>query len=209
MKHILFLIAIALCSVALQAQTYTNTSFSAKQQKKAAKWTSKGKWAGNFKAAKPSETTNLAEFQEQYGKNKAQWDSVFLFLSSIDPLTYPVGKTYICEGKVLVSVEEGTNAPLEKRTSESHRRKIDFQWVVNGSECFGILEHETATPKAPYNDKKDVIHYNYNVEKLKLIQSKTSEFFLFFPEDWHIAKVNNFTDDQNIRVIVCKIDYVK
>ncbi len=36
-----------------------------------------------------------------------------------------------------------------------------------------------------------------------------SKFFIFFPRDWHIAKVANDTSDQAIRVIVVKVDYVE
>ena len=35
------------------------------------------------------------------------------------------------------------------------------------------------------------------------------EFFIFFPGDWHIAKVANASDDQVIRVIVAKLKYVE
>jgi biofilm protein TabA len=36
------------------------------------------------------------------------------------------------------------------------------------------------------------------------------KFFLFFPGDWHIAKVSTPTqEDQNIRVVVVKVDYIK
>ena len=39
--------------------------------------------------------------------------------------------------------------------------------------------------------------------------SNPGEFFIFFPRDWHIAKVANDTSDQAIRVIVVKVDYVE
>ncbi|MDE6637306.1 MAG: YhcH/YjgK/YiaL family protein, partial [Muribaculaceae bacterium] len=48
-----------------------------------------------------------------------------------------------------------------------------------------------------------------DVDKAKFYDSTPDKFFLFFPEDWHIAKINNDTDDQDIRVIVVKIDYVE
>ena len=52
-----------------------------------------------------------------------------------------------------------------------------------------------------------MIHYAYHVKKAKFVDSKPDKFFIFFPGDWHIAKVNNDTQDQNIRVIVIKVDY--
>lgn len=45
------------------------------------------------------------------------------------------------------------------------------------------------------------------LEKTTFIDSVPSEFFLFFPSDWHIAKIATDKEDQDIRVIVIKLDY--
>ena len=41
------------------------------------------------------------------------------------------------------------------------------------------------------------------------IDSTPERFFLFFPSDWHIAKIQTDKEDQNIRVVVVKLDYIK
>jgi len=46
------------------------------------------------------------------------------------------------------------------------------------------------------------------VNRARFMDSNPGEFFIFFPGDWHIAKVNNDTSDQVIRVIVVKVDYI-
>ena len=58
------------------------------------------------------------------------------------------------------------------------------------------------------SEKKDVIHYDFNPEKTTFIDSVPGEFFLFFPSDWHIAKIATDKEDQDIRVIVIKLDYI-
>ena len=45
--------------------------------------------------------------------------------------------------------------------------------------------------------------------KARFYDSNPNEFFIFFPNDWHIAKINNDSNDQSIRVIVIKVDYVE
>lgn len=97
------------------------------------------------------------------------------------------------------------NDPLEKRGSESHNHHIDFQYVVKGVERFGIIDHYTSTPNCKY--RPDVIHYDYKKCRTKFYDSTPDEFFIFFPRDWHIAKVANDTDNQDIRVLVIKVDY--
>ena len=55
--------------------------------------------------------------------------------------------------------------------------------------------------------RPDVIHYDYDRRKARFFDSTPGEFFIFFPRDWHIAKVANDGEDQTIRVIVVKVDY--
>ena len=166
-----------------------------------------GAWRNGFEKAAPHESVNAIDFYEQYSKNKEQWDAMFRWLEETDLLAIPGGKHPIEGTTLVVSVEDSKNGPLEKRQSESHRKKIDFQYAVKGTERFGIIDHETSVPNCEY--KPDVIHYDYDASKARFYDSTPDKFFLFFPEDWHIAKINNDTDNQDIRVIVVKVDYVE
>jgi YhcH/YjgK/YiaL family protein len=171
----------------------------------ARQWTLSRSWTSGFDAL-PDVCVNLDEFQSQYTKNQAQWDAAFQWLATHDLTTVPAGKHPIEGTTLVVSVEDSENQPLEKRKSESHYHHIDFQYVVKGTERFGILDHATSTPNCDY--KPDVIRYDYDRSKLQLIDSTPNRFILFFPGDWHIAKIATDKDDQTIRVIVIKLDYV-
>ena len=78
--------------------------------------------------------------------------------------------------------------------------------LVRGVERFGLIEHNSSKPNCQW--REDVIHYDYDQQKARFIDSAPDRFFIFFPQDWHIAKVENDTDDQDIRVIVIKVDYI-
>nr|MBP7472702.1 YhcH/YjgK/YiaL family protein [Prevotella sp.] len=177
-------------------------------KKKAAKeWCAKGEWRNGFTKAEPDKSVNLITFKKQYEKNPEQWKALFQWLQNTDLLTISKGKHPI-EGTTLVaSVEDSKNDPLEKRGSESHRRRIDFQFTVKGTEGFALIDHATSKPNCQYDSVKDVIHYDYAKDKAQFLESKPNKFFIFFPEDWHIAKVATKADDQTIRVIVIKVDY--
>ena len=129
---------------------------------------------------------------------------MFRWLASHDLLAIPAGRHEIEGTDLVVSVEDSENKPLEKQNSESHYHHIDFQYVVSGVERFGVLDHYTSTPNCKYDARKDVIHYNYKVDRTRFYDSNPSEFFIFFPRDWHIAKINNPGNNQKIRVIVVK-----
>jgi len=196
MKKIIAILLLLTCVCGVQAQDYKQ-------------WAKKGEWRNGFTKAKPDKTVNLKEFYDQYHKNKEQWDALFAWLQKTDLLTIPKGKHPI-EGTTLVaSVEDSQNQPLEKRNTESHRKKIDFQFVVKGTEGFALLDHASSTISVPYDEKKDVMRYAYDPQKTHFFTNKCGRFIIFFPSDWHIAKVQTKKKDQTIRVIVVKMDYVE
>ena len=192
------LVVLTILTIAVAAQT----------SKEARQWLKKSEWS-SLKKAKAHKTLNVDEFYRQYQKNKEQWDVLYQWLCSTDLLAIPKGRHPI-EGSTLVaSVEDSENGPIEKRGTESHRKKIDFQLVVRGTEGFALLDHESSTVKIPYDEKKDVMRYNFVKEKTNFFDVKAGQFVIFFPTDWHIAKLYNKkkNDNQQIRVIVVKMDY--
>ena len=173
--------------------------------KEAKAWAESGIWRNGFDKAKPHSSVNLVDFYLQYQKNPQQWQALFDYLAKTDLLSIPKGKHKIPGSDLVVSVEDSKNEPLEKRRSESHNKHIDFQFGVKGTERFGVSDHYTSTPNCKY--RPDVIHYDYAPQKARFYDSNSGEFFIFFPRDWHIAKVATDGEDQTIRVIVIKIDY--
>lgn len=179
------------------------------QTKEAAQWLKRGEWRNGFTWAKPHKTVNADEFYAQYHKNEAQWKTLFEWLKATDLKAIPKGKHPIPNSSLVASVEDSENGPLEKRSTESHRKKIDFQLVVSGTEGFALLDHASSTVSQAYDEKKDVMRYNYVPEKTNFFDVKGGRFAIFFPSDWHIAKVQTKKKDQQIRVIVVKMDYVE
>lgn len=208
MKLFLSLIASIMIALPTLAQgTYTKQFNDKKLVKTAKKWVKRGAWRNGFTKASPFRDVNCADFYTQYQKNQAQWDAAFKWLAETDLLTIEKGKHPIEGTSLVVSVEDSENRPITKQQSESHYKKIDLQYCVKGIERFAVIEHESSKPNCEY--RPDVIHYDYDVAKTRFYDSNPGEFFLFFPGDWHVAKLANDTNDQVIRVIVIKIDYVE
>lgn len=206
MKKIIFFLSLFFAALTVNAQGYyTQYHDDPQLLAKAEAWVKSGEWRCGFTGADPHPSVNAIEFYEQYQKNPEQWKALFSWLAHTDLLALPKGKQPIPGSTLVASVEDDINRPLDQQRSESHHHHIDFQYVVRGTERFGIIDHYTSTPNCRY--KPDVIHYDYQKEKARFMDSNPRQFFLFFPADWHIAKIDNGTDDQQIRVIVVKIDY--
>ena len=209
MKHIiisLVMLTIALSTIA-QDGFYTRQYSDSRLNKTAAKWLKKGSWRNGFVKANPHASVNATDFYLQYQRNPRQWQALFRWLADTDLLAIPAGRHPIEGTQLVASVEDSENGPIEKRASESHYHHIDFQFVVRGTERFGIIDHDSSTPNSKY--KPDVLHYDYDLQRTRFYDSTPGEFFIFFPNDWHIAKVNSpLVEDQHIRVIVIKVDYL-
>lgn len=207
MRKLAMLLMLLALSVSVSAQgLYTREYHDKALVKKARKWLKKGEWRQGFSKANAHESVNAVEFYRQYQKNPEQWQAMFRWLQETDVTAIPKGKHPIPGTKLVASIEDSENGPLAKRQSESHFHHIDFQWAVKGIERFGIIDHLTSKPNCAW--RNDVVHYDYDVNRARFMDSNPGEFFIFFPGDWHIAKVNNDTSDQVIRVIVVKVDYI-
>lgn len=206
-KRIILVLSFVLLhlSMGMAQDVYTKEFNNPKLERKAVKWMKKGKWREGF-MVNPDASVNATDFYVQYQRNPEQWQALFRWMATTDLKAIPKGKHPIEGTKLVASVEDSKNGPLEKRQSESHYHHIDFQYVVSGVERFGLIEHNSSTPNCKW--REDVIHYDYDREKARFIDSSPDRFFIFFPQDWHIAKVENDTDDQDIRVIVIKVDYI-
>lgn len=216
-RNVLVAIAFAMLfiSVPSMAQTvvssgcppyYTRAYHDCKLQREARQWLKHGDWRQGFTKADPDESVNVTEFYLQYQKNPEQWKALFSWIAQNDLLALSPGRHAIPGTSLAVSVEDSENGPLEARQSESHYHHIDFQYAVKGTERFGIIDHVTSVANTKY--KSDVIHYQYDVKRAIFRDSRPDKFFIFFPCDWHIAKViSPMVKDQNIRVIVIKVDY--
>lgn len=191
------------------AQSYTNT-YPKAMCKIAEKWVKKGEWKNGFTKAVPADNVNLVEFYLQYHRNPKEWQALFAWLEQHDLQTVPAGRIPIEGTGLTVSVEDGDNWCSEQdlkdgKGSESHLQKIDFMYVVSGTEGFARLDHETSVPKNEY--KPDRYEYTFDVSKLERFNSVPGTFNIMFPCDWHIAKVKTREQNQRLRVLVIKVNY--
>lgn len=205
----LITVLLILVSVLANAQTYTN-QYPRELTRLAQRWAKKGEWRNGFMKASPAPTVNLVEFYLQYHKNPTQWQALFQWLQSTDLLALPTGRTPIPGTSLTVSVEDGDNWCSQDdlrqgKGSESHYQKIDFMYVVSGTEGFCRLDHDTSHPLGDY--KPDRLEYAFQYDRLEQFTSIPGTFNIMFPCDWHIAKVKTTAQSQRLRVLVIKIDY--
>lgn len=172
-------------------------------RRQARKWVQKREWAQGLNAM-PHPTTDCREFALQYHKNKNVWDKTFQWLATHDLKNMPAGRYEVDGEHCYINIEDVMTQNVEKRKIEGHRHHIDLQFVVKGTERFGITSARYAEAITEY--KPDVTFYR--AKKIKYADSTPDHFFLFFPKDFHQPLVKAGEKPENVRVVVAKIEYI-
>jgi YhcH/YjgK/YiaL family protein len=117
-------------------------------------------------------------------------------LSSIASGSYEISKD-----KVRMIVNEYEQNCTDRVRMEAHRKNIDVQYWVNGSELMGYAPLQTQKVLEPYNEEKDCGHYAADASFSKL---EPGMFGIYFPTDLHTAVADEQCDSK-VRKIVFKV----
>ncbi|MFI5149265.1 MAG: YhcH/YjgK/YiaL family protein [Bacteroidia bacterium] len=82
---------------------------------------------------------------------------------------------------------------------EAHRKYLDIQYMLNGSEQIGVSTLYKQEPVKAYNDKDDYALY---ADKMSFFELKSGTFAIFFPDDLHMPGVKHHTRAKIRKVIV-------
>ncbi len=100
--------------------------------------------------------------------------------------TATVGRHDVRGPKLYYLVQSYTTKPVEQAAWESHRRYLDLQLIVEGTERMGWAPVGSLTVSRPYDSGSDAALYTGRGE---LITAGPGTFFLLWPDDAHMPGV--------------------
>jgi len=112
-----------------------------------------------------------------------------------------LGKYEIHKDEIQMIVNEYDQKCTDRVTMEAHRKNIDVQYWVSGSELMGYAPLQAQNLLGPFNEENDYGLYTAEASFTKLEQGM---FAIYFPTDLHTA----VKDDQchsSVRKIVFKV----
>ena len=166
------------------------------------KWFNKQEWLGGWKVA-PDASINKNEFAVYYFKNRERWEKAFTFLKENDLSMLEVKRHDIDGDNLYASVSEYVTKNEEDAKFEAHRKYIDIQYVINGSEQMSITPLSNKKEElVPYDPAKDVEFMTVNTTSS--FEATPDRFFIFFPSDIHRPSVKIDTN-KNVRKVVVKV----
>lgn len=117
--------------------------------------------------------------------------------------TAALGKHEVTDG-VLAIMDAYRTAPAAAKKWESHRRHLDLQAVISGSESVGWAPIRELTTRTPYQSEKDAEFYEPPVVPVPRFRLRPGLFAIFFPEDGHQPGVMEEVPGE-VRKIVFKL----
>ena len=125
---------------------------------------------------------NIKNCKKYEGLNK-NFEKAFQFLKREDLETLALGKYEIDGEDVFAMVQEYETKDLENAKYEAHKKYIDIQYMLQGTENMGYSSIDKLEITSPYSEEKDIMFLEGDV---KLIVLNTKDFFVLFPEDAHM-----------------------
>ncbi len=117
---------------------------------------------------------------QQYTRSVPDIYEVMKFAEKVKKENIPVGKYPIQNGFVLV--QEGQTRKFEEAEFEVHRKYLDIQILVSGTEYVEYADIKDLTTKVAFDEEKDLELMDGAGCK---IQIKPDMFYVLYPSDGH------------------------
>jgi YhcH/YjgK/YiaL family protein len=138
---------------------------------------------------------------KKYEALNRNFEKAFEFLKREDLGTLPVGKYEIHGENVFAMVQEYETKDLENAKYEAHRKYIDIQYLIEGTENMGYAAIDKLEVFSPYSEEND---FMLLTGKPRLILLNEGEFFILFPEDAHMPGVF-YKERRKVKKVVVKV----
>lgn len=86
---------------------------------------------------------------------------------------------------------------------EAHRKYIDIQFILAGTEKIGVCDSSTCTENIPYDAEKDIEFLG--AKEFEYIEMHTGDFLILYPKDAHKPSISVGEEPSHVRKLVVKV----
>ncbi|GIT97981.1 YhcH/YjgK/YiaL family protein [Sulfurovum sp. TSL1] len=132
------------------------------------------------------------------------WTKAFEFLLTLSPNAEE--KKYTIDGDDIFAIvmRYDTCSP-ETSLFESHRKYVDIQTTLIGTERFECSFTDTLSVQTPYDDATDVQWYKRMVPGQTRVDVSPDTFVMLYPHDAHMAALMTGERSEHVKKVVVKI----
>ncbi len=138
----------------------------------------------------------------QYTKISRNFTRAFDFLTNTDCRNLIQGKYEIYGNKVFALVQDYYTQPQDKLAWEAHRKYIDLQYIVKGTELIGYNHISQMKPITDYLPLEDYLLFEGEGEYFTISEGF---FAVFFPHDCHKVRIQAGSNSYQVKKVVVKV----
>ena len=147
---------------------------------------------------------DLLQNHAAYVACNPRFAKAFAFLERAVRENLPVGR-YELDGSALYAmIQEYDTNPAAQNKIEAHRRYIDIQLVVFGTEAMEVTDARMLTVQTPYDEAKDVLFFAETEPTVRAVLSDGA-FGIFMPHDAHKPGLCATDTPSHVKKIVVKV----
>lgn len=154
----------------------------------------------NFTTSDPDMILDVLENADRYLSLNPRFAAAFAFLKRPDLASLVIGKHPIEGDALFAIVAKELGHRREEAKLEAHRKYIDIQFVLEGSDEMGWRPVRTCwTTDKEYAPERDIVFFADEPDTW--VVTRPGAFCIFFPEDAHAPLVS----DSAIHKVVVKV----
>lgn len=138
----------------------------------------------------------------KYAVLNKHFAAAFDYLSSTDFGGLDPGKYDLITDELFAILSEYQTKASTGEEMEAHKKFLDIQYIVSGSERMGISLLKDQVVSKPYSEEKDFLLYADAPDYF--IELHAGEFVIFYPNDLHLPTIQ-LEKPATVRKIVVKV----
>ena len=131
-------------------------------------------------------------------------EEVYRYVRDTDMKSVPLGRHFF-HNHIYANVEEYATKRRQDARFESHRKYIDIQYIISGSEKIIVDDVKELEVMEQYAPDRDIAFY-YDRGKGKEYELKEGDFLILYPEEGHMPCISiKEKDPKHVKKMVFKI----
>lgn len=130
-------------------------------------------------------------------------EKAFHYIKKTDFNQMELGKHIIDGDSLFALLMEYDTKDIVDCKLESHKKYIDVQYIISGSELIGVAPLTGQVPSINYDAADDIAFYDNNVSSM--IKLDAGCFAIFFPTDTHMPCLHINNKPGKVKKVVIKV----
>lgn len=130
-------------------------------------------------------------------------EKAFEYIKKTDFSKLESGKHVIEGDSLFALLMEYDTKNIKDCKLEAHRKYIDVQYIISGSELIGVTPLIDQMPTVDYDENNDLAFYDNNASSM--IRLETGHFAIFFPTDTHMPCLQINEKIDKVKKVVIKV----